>query len=68
MDKWDQNLDSEFLKFLKDQVKHFELKGQKLYFKVAQRLKLYVPIQERESILKRYHEYLGRLASESILP
>ena len=43
----------EYLNFLKDQEKNFELKGQKLYFKDDKRLKLYVPEPERQFILKR---------------
>jgi hypothetical protein len=67
-DQWGRNLDSEHLKFLKEQEKHFELKAGKLYFKDSKRLRLYVPKSERSYILKRYHEYLGHLATQSILP
>lgn len=41
-DRWDQNLDAEFLKFLKGQEKNFELKGQKLYFTEDKRQKLFL--------------------------
>jgi hypothetical protein len=68
LDKWDHTLEPGDLKFLNEQLKHFELKEGKLYFRKEKRLKLYVPIQERQFILKRYHEYLGHLASDSILP
>lgn len=67
-DKWNKDLDPDYLKFLKDQEKHFQLKNSKLYFVDGKKLKLYVPKSERSFILKRYHEYLGHLASASILP
>ena len=68
-DKWDKNLDEEDLKFLNGQLKNFILKDDKLYFDDDKQLKLYIPsTDERQTVLKRYHEYLGHLASKSILP
>lgn len=69
LDRWDPDLDDKDKKFLDNQLNKFYLEDQKLYFMDDKRKRLYVPApEERTMLIKRYHEYLGHLASQSILP
>jgi hypothetical protein len=69
LDRWDSQLDENDRKRLESQLKNFTLENQRLCFLDNKRKRLYVPdASERNTLIKRYHDYLGHLASKSILP
>ncbi len=51
-----------------EEVKNFILKNDKLYRIVDKELSLYLPVSQRLPNLKRFHEGLGHLALQSVLP
>ena len=66
-DKWKDDLNEKDLKYLNIQLKYFKIKDSKLYRINGKEEQLYVPKVERTTIMKRYHLYLGHLASSSII-
>ena len=66
-DVWPDGLSEEELEFLNDELKNFTVKNDKLYRVNNKELKLYRPRDQREGIIKTYHEYLGHLATNSII-
>jgi hypothetical protein len=66
-DQWSTDLSQDDIESLSKKLNDFILDQNMLYFKNGLRNRLFVPQAERITILRRYHESLGHLASKSII-
>ena len=64
-DSWPESVDD--VDFLRSKLSDFTLRNDKLYLIDGQKLKLYLPRNQRQATLKRFHEGLGHLAFDSLI-
>jgi hypothetical protein len=64
-DQWPESVQNP--EFLLSKLSDFTLRNDKLYFVDGQKLKLYLPRNQRVATMKRFHEGLGHLAFDSLI-
>lgn len=66
-DKWRNELSEKELAFLNKEIKNFRVQDGKVYHTSDSGGQLYVPKDERDVIMKRYHVFLGHMSTSSIM-